>query len=171
MSDQHHVVLLTFRDAAACRPAFEEAEHLPGLRQAAVLERTADGLLQPRDGYTRGAGVATVGSGLAGGLIGLLGGPIGSLLGFAAGAALGNAAEAGRNATGGAGLIVLSPRVPDGAALLVLDIRESSPEPVDEFAARHRVTVERIGAEEFAAQVRAAEERAEGSADDGSSTG
>ncbi|MEU1422990.1 histidine kinase [Kitasatospora sp. NPDC005751] len=167
MTDQHNVVLLTFPDPSACRPAFEEAEHLPGLRQAAVLERSADGLLETKDGYARGAGVATVGSGVVGGLIGLLGGPIGSLLGFAAGAALGNAAEEGRAATGGAGLIVLSPRVPDGAAVLVLDIREASPAPADEFAARHGATVERIDAEDFAGQVRAAEERAETPADDG----
>ncbi|MFE2722479.1 histidine kinase [Kitasatospora sp. NPDC059327] len=167
MTDQHNVVLLTFPDPSTCRPAFEEAEHLPGLRQAAVLERSADGLLETKEGYVRGAGVATVGSGVVGGLIGLLGGPIGSLLGFAAGAALGNAAEEGRAATGGAGLIVLSPRVPDGTAMLVLDIREESPAAADAFAARHGAAVERIPAEEFAEQVRAAEQRAEDSPENG----
>jgi hypothetical protein len=42
----------------------------------------------------------------------------------------------------------------------VLEMHESSPDPVDEFAARHAVTPERIPAEELAEQVRAAENAA-----------
>ncbi|WP_051830418.1 MULTISPECIES: hypothetical protein [Streptomyces] len=161
MSEQHNVVLLTFPDAAGWRPAFDEAQHLPGLRVAAALERSTDGLLEVRDTFTRGAGVATVGSGLLGGLVGLLGGPVGVLLGFAAGAALGNAAEERLASEAGAGLIVLSTRVPDGGALIVLEVREASPGPADELAARHAATVERIDAHAFTEQVRAAEEKAE----------
>jgi hypothetical protein len=160
MTDQHHVVLLAFADREACRSALEEAEHLPGLRQAAVLERSTEGLLEIGDSFTRGAGVPTVGSGVVGGLLGMLGGPVGAFLGFAAGAALGNAAEGERAATGGAGLIVLGPRVADGTGLLVLDIKETSPEPADRFAAEHGATVERIPADDFAEQVRAAVEAA-----------
>ncbi|MBV6695779.1 histidine kinase [Kitasatospora aureofaciens] len=161
MSEQHNVVLLTFPDAAGWRPAFDEAQHLPGLRQAAALERSADGLLEVRDTFTRGAGVATVGSGVLGGLVGLLGGPVGVVLGFAAGAALGSAAEESRATEGGAGLIVLSPRVPDGGAMLVLEVREAAPGPADELAARHGAAVERIDAHAFAEQVKAAEHKAE----------
>ncbi|MEU8512476.1 hypothetical protein AB0C76_12895 [Kitasatospora sp. NPDC048722] len=162
MSEQHNVVLLTFPDATDWRAAYDEAQHLPGLRQVAALERSADGLLEVRDGYVRGAGVATVGSGVLGGLVGLLGGPIGVLLGFAAGAALGNAAEEHQATEGGAGLIVLSPRVPDGGAMLVVDVREASPGPADELAAKHGAAVERIDAHAFEEQVRAAERKAEG---------
>ncbi|MFD7579947.1 hypothetical protein [Kitasatospora sp. NPDC059817] len=161
MSEQHNVVLLTFPDATAWRAAFDEAQHLPGLRQLAALERSADGLLEIQDTFTRGAGVTTVSSGVLGGLVGLVGGPIGVLLGFAAGAALGNAAEEGRATEGGAGLIMLSPRVPDGGALLVLELRESSPDRADDLASRHGATVERIDAQDFAEQVRAAEHKAE----------
>ncbi|WP_457030654.1 hypothetical protein [Kitasatospora sp. P5_F3] len=161
MTDQHNVVLLAFADAEACRAALEQAKHLPGLRQAAVLERSADGLLEMGDSFARGAGVPTVGTGVVGGLIGMLGGPVGAFLGFAAGAALGNAAEQERGATGGAGLIVLGPRVGDGTGLLVLDIKEEAPEPVDGFAAEHGATVERIPADDFAEQVKAAEEAAD----------
>ncbi|WP_051711106.1 hypothetical protein [Streptomyces sp. NRRL S-350] len=161
MSDQHNVVLLTFPDAVGWQPAFDEAQHLPGLRVAAALERSADGLLAVKDTFTRGAGVATVGSGLVGGLVGLLGGPVGVLLGFAAGAALGNAAEEHLASETGAALIVLSTRVPDGGALLVLEVREASPGPADELAARHGAKVERIDADTFTEQVRAAEEKAE----------
>ncbi|MFJ9523097.1 hypothetical protein ACIRPK_33230 [Kitasatospora sp. NPDC101801] len=161
MTDQHNVVLLAFADPDTCRAALEPAKHLPGLRQAAVLERSTDGLLEMGDSFARGAGVPTVGSSVVGGLIGMLGGPVGVFLGFAAGAALGNAAEQERGATGGAGLIVLGPRVADGTGLLVLDIKEESPSPVAEFATEHGATVERLPAEDFAEQVRAAEEAAE----------
>ncbi|MFD7901539.1 histidine kinase [Kitasatospora sp. NPDC059747] len=161
MSEQHNFVLLTFPDAAGWRAAYDEAQHLPGLRQVAALERSADGLLEVRDGFVRGAGVATVGSGVLGGLVGLLGGPIGVLLGFAAGAVLGNAAEEHQATEGGAGLIVLSPRVPDGGAMLVVDVREASPGPADELAAKHGATVERIDARAFEEQVKAAERKAE----------
>ncbi|MFJ9606934.1 histidine kinase [Kitasatospora sp. NPDC101176] len=161
MSDQHNVVLLTLPSADAWRPAFDEAQRLPGLRQAAALERSADGLLEVRDTFTKGAGVTTVGSGVLGGLVGMLGGPIGVLLGFAAGAAIGNAAEEHYATEGGAGLIMLSPRVPDGGAMLVLELREASPGPADELAAGHGATVERIDAQTFTEQLRAAQHKAE----------
>ncbi|MFD9684611.1 histidine kinase [Kitasatospora sp. NPDC001309] len=161
MSEQHNVVLLTFPDGDAWRPAFDEAQHLPGLRYAAAMERSADGLLEIKDTFTRGAGVATVGSGVLGGLVGLLGGPVGVLLGFAAGAALGNAAEERAASEGGAALIVLSPRVPDGGALVAVEVREASPGPADELAAKHGASVERIDEHAFTEQVRAAERKAE----------
>ncbi|MFE5582387.1 hypothetical protein [Kitasatospora sp. NPDC056531] len=161
MSEQHNLVLLTFPDATAWRSAFDEAQHLPGLRLAAALERSADGVVEVKDTFTRGAGVATVGSGVLGGLVGLLGGPVGMLLGFAAGAALGNAAEEHHATEAGAAMIVLSPRVPDGGALLALDAREASPGPADELAAKHGATIERIDEHTFTEQVRAAERKAE----------
>ncbi len=161
MSEQRNLVLLTFLDTPAWRSAFDEAQHLPGLHAVAALERSSDGVLEVRDTFTRGAGVATVGSGVLGGLVGLLGGPIGMLLGFAAGAALGNAAEERYATEAGAAMIVLSPRVPDGGALLALDVRESSPGPADELAAKHGAAVERIDEHTFTEQVRAAEKKAE----------
>ncbi|MFG2143162.1 histidine kinase [Streptomyces sp. NPDC048696] len=166
MSDRHHVVLLPFADPARCRSAFTQAKELPGLRQAAVLERSADGVLDVPDNHVRGAGVPTVGTGVVGGLIGLLGGPLGVLLGITAGAALGNVAEAQREQDDLAGLIVLSARVPDGAALLVLDLDEASPEPADKLAADHDVVAERLTASAFAERVRAAERQAERPAGD-----
>ncbi|MFJ4096199.1 histidine kinase [Kitasatospora sp. NPDC089913] len=161
MSENHHVLLLDFTDAAACRAAFDEAEHLPGLRQSAIVERGADGTLDFPASQVRGAGVTTVGAGVAGGIAGLLGGPIGVLLGFVAGTALGNAAETWRDHEGGAGLIVLGEEVEDGHSMLVLDTVESSPEPADELAARHGTTLRRLPADQLAARVKAARRAAE----------
>ncbi|MER5641850.1 histidine kinase [Kitasatospora sp. NPDC002227] len=163
--ETHSVVLLGFAGGDGWQAANEEAQHLPGIRQVAVLVRTAEGELSAPESWVKGAGVRTVGSSVAGALIGALGGPIGALLGMAAGAALGNAAETNRDTEEGAGLIMLGARVEDGTALLVLDLHEHSPAPADELAARHGATVERIPAEEFAAQVRAAEAKAEAEAE------
>ncbi|MGW8326276.1 histidine kinase [Streptomyces sp. NPDC055897] len=161
MADTHHVLLISFTDPARCRAAFEEAASLSGLRQAAILERSADGLLDVPDNHVRGAGVPTVGGGLVGGLLGLLGGPIGVLLGSAAGATLANAAENRQILEDGAGLIVLSSRVEDGTSMLVVDLHESSREPADELARRHGGTLRRLSAKELAAEVEAAERAAE----------
>ncbi|MFE2110782.1 histidine kinase [Kitasatospora sp. NPDC059463] len=156
MSENHHVLLLDFTDLAACRAAFDEAAHLPGLRQSAIVERLADGTLDFPASQVRGAGAPTVGAGVAGGLAGLLGGPIGVLLGWAAGTAIGNAAETWRDHEGGAALIVLSEEVDEGHCLLVLDLAEASPEPAEELAARHGVTLRRLPAAELADRVKAA---------------
>ncbi|WP_405496381.1 histidine kinase [Streptomyces sp. NBC_00096] len=161
MADSHHhVLLITFASAPTGRAAYGDAVGLPGLRQAAVLERSADGLLDVPDSHVSGAGVPTAGAGLAGGLLGLLGGPIGVFLGAAAGVALGNAAEDRWAQEDGAGMIMLSSRVEDGAALLIVDLYESEPEPADDLARRHGGTLERLTAKEFSAQVRAAERAA-----------
>ncbi len=161
MSENHHVLLLDFSEGDACRAAFDEAAHLPGLRQSAIVAREADGTLDFPASQVRGAGATTVGAGVVGGLAGLLGGPIGVLLGWVAGTALGNAAETRRDEEGGAGLIVLSEEVEDGHCLLVLDVVESSPEPADDLAARHGTTLRRLPADELAARVKAARRAAE----------
>ncbi|MFB7470523.1 histidine kinase [Kitasatospora sp. NPDC056184] len=161
MSENHHVLLLDFTDRAACRAAFDEAAHLPGLHQSAIVERLTDGTLDFPASQVRGAGAPTVGGGVVGGLAGLLGGPIGVLLGWAAGTVLGNAAESWRDHEGGAALIVLSEEVDEGHCMLVLDIAEASPHPADELAARHGVALRRLPAAELAERVKAARRAAE----------
>ncbi|MEV0090257.1 histidine kinase [Streptomyces sp. NPDC050738] len=170
MTETHQILLITFTSPTSptsttsserVRAAYEEALELPGLRQAAILERSAEGILDIPENHVRGAGVPTVGGGVVGGLVGLLGGPIGVLIGSAAGAALANARENHQLAEGGAGLIVLSSRVENGTSMLVLDLHESSPEAADALAAAHGGTLERLSAEEFTAQVEAAEKAAE----------
>ncbi|WCD90016.1 histidine kinase [Streptomyces xanthophaeus] len=161
MADSHQVLLITFSDREASRAAFQEALTLPGLRQAAVVERSADGLLDVPETHVKGAGRRTAGGGVVGGLIGLLGGPLGVVLGAAAGAALGGAVENQDLMEDTAGLIMLSGRIDEGSSLLVVDLDEAAQEPGDELARRHGGALERVPEEEFAAQVRAAEQVAE----------
>ncbi|GAA2777824.1 hypothetical protein [Streptomyces showdoensis] len=152
-SPRDTVLLLTFQDPERCDAAFREAQHLPGYRQEASVARRADGQLEVLDTHVRGTGTATVGGGAAGLAIGLLGGPVGALLGFTAGALLGNAAEQHNLEAGGEALITLSTRVPDDGAVLILYLHERHPDPADELAARHGASVERLSAEELAAEI------------------
>ncbi|WP_411104742.1 histidine kinase [Streptomyces sp. cmx-4-9] len=161
MADSHQVLLISFKDPAAARAAYEESLELPGLQQAALMERSADGLLDVPETHVHGAGRRTAGGGLVGGLIGMLGGPLGVLLGTAAGAALGGAVENQQQLESGAGLIVLSSRIDDGTSLLVVDVEEETPEPGDALARRHGGVLERMSAAELTARVSAAEKAAE----------
>ncbi|QMU70206.1 hypothetical protein [Streptacidiphilus sp. P02-A3a] len=160
MAASHTVVLLGFPDPDRCRAAFQEAKHLPGLSRAAVLARSQEGGIAPVEGYARGAVASALGAGVLGGLVGLLAGPAGAMVGFTAGAALATTAEERREFAETPALIVLGARVAEGSALLVLELHESSPGPVDGFAARHDAAPERIPAEELAHQVRAVEDAA-----------
>ncbi|QMU70338.1 hypothetical protein [Streptacidiphilus sp. P02-A3a] len=90
---------------------------------------------------------------MLGGLVGLLAGPAGAMVGFTAGAALATTAEERREFAETPALIVLGARVAEGSALLVLELHESSPGPVDGFAARHDAAPSGIPAEELAHQV------------------
>lgn len=160
MTASHNAVLLPFPDPEECRTAFAEAKHLPGLRQAVILERSAEGEIALVESHARGAMASALGASVLGGLVGLLAGPGGALVGFTAGAALANTAEGRREAAEAPVLIVLGTKVDDGTAMIALELHESSPDPVDEFAARHAVTPERIPVEELAEQVQAAEDAA-----------
>ncbi|MER5770810.1 histidine kinase [Streptomyces sp. NPDC001985] len=152
----HRVVTLPFTEADRCRAAFADAKHLPGLHQAAVIERAADGTLDIPENHAVGTGTATVGGSAGGGLVGLIGGPLGVFVGMTAGALLGDAVEARRDTENTAGLILLSAGVQDGTSVLVLDIQEASDDPVDDLAARHGTTAGRESAAGFTARVRAA---------------
>ncbi|MFJ6405522.1 hypothetical protein ACIQK9_08330 [Streptomyces hydrogenans] len=152
-SSRDNVLLLAFQDPERCGAAFREAQRLPGYRQEVSVARRSDGGLEMLDAHVRGTGAATVGGGAAGLALGLLGGPVAALLGFTAGALLGNAAEKHNLEEGGEALITLSARVPEGGAMLVLYLHERDPEPADELAARHGASVERLSAGELHAEV------------------
>ncbi|GAB2728526.1 histidine kinase [Kitasatospora kifunensis] len=162
MSDDVHTMLfITFAKPATALAAFAEAKELPGARQAAVLRRSAEGLLDTPESWVRGAGTPTVATGILGGLIGLLGGPVGVLLGWTAGTVLGGAAELRQFQDGAEGLLVYSRDLAEGHAMLIVELHERHHAPADELAERHGGQLVRRPAEDVAAEVRAAERAAD----------
>ncbi|MFE0101340.1 hypothetical protein [Streptomyces sp. NPDC059009] len=160
MADEHNVLLVLFAEPDHCRAAFEDFRLLPGVSAAAVLERSADGIVDVPESHVEDTSGYTVGAGIIGGVLGLLAGPAGSFLGLANASAAAEAFANAREAEGGSALIYVSSRVEDGTAALVVDAHEQSPQPADDLARRHGGALERLPAKEFAAQVRAAEKAA-----------
>ncbi len=161
MPETHTMLFVTFDDPAASRAAYEEVKDLDGARQAAVLERSAEGLLNVPESWVRGAGTPTVVSGIVGGLVGLLGGPVGFFLGWTAGTVLAGAAEIKRFQDAAEGLTVYSSGLAEGDSLLIAELREQRPQDADAIAARHGGRLVRRPAEEVAAEVSTAQEAAE----------
>ncbi|WP_405704695.1 hypothetical protein OG264_00235 [Streptomyces xanthophaeus] len=56
MAESHQVLLVSFTDRQASRAAYQEALALPGLRQAVVVERSPEGLLDVPETHVEGAG-------------------------------------------------------------------------------------------------------------------
>ncbi|MER8185765.1 histidine kinase [Kitasatospora sp. NPDC094015] len=161
MTETHTMLFVTFDDTASARAAYREIKEVHGVRQAAVMERTADGLLDVPESWVRGAGAATVLSGVVGALVGLIGGPIGAFLGWGAGTALGGGAEYKRYSDATEGLMVFSRGLDDSSTMLIVELVETDPAVADAIAARHGGRLVRRPAAEVEAEVRAAQEEAE----------
>ncbi|MFG2752394.1 hypothetical protein [Streptomyces xanthophaeus] len=56
MAESHQVLLVSFTDRQASGVAYQEALALPGLRQAAGVERSPEGLLDVPETHVKGAG-------------------------------------------------------------------------------------------------------------------
>jgi hypothetical protein len=161
MADPHVMLFFTFDGPDAAHAAYPEAKELPGARQAAVLRRSDEGLLDTPESWQRGAGRPTVAGGVLGGLVGLIGGPLGVFLGWTAGTVLGGAAELKHFQDAAQGLLVYSSELPEGGSMLIVEAHESQPEEANALAAKYGGRLLRRPAEEVEAEVRAADAAAE----------
>jgi uncharacterized membrane protein len=150
--------------------AYQAVSELQGLEQsltslrvrgAALVERTPDGTLgiPEQSDDTIGTGTAT--GGLIGMLFGVLGGPLGLLLGFGAGTLVGGAFDVDRATSVDGALALLSTQIPPGSTVLIIDAVETTPEPLDQLAARFGATIKRQPAAQVAAEVEVAAAAAE----------
>lgn len=166
MTTTASVAIIRFPESAQAYQALSDlrglAETLTSieLRSAALVERTPDGALRvPEQGDTViGTGTAT--GGLVGMLVGVLGGPLGVLLGFGTGALAGGLFDIDRATGVDSALTLLSAEIPPDSTALIVELVESSPEPLDQLAARFGASIERQPAELVAAEVEAADEAA-----------
>ena len=164
MSVTESVVIIRFPESSQAYQALSELRGLGEsleLRGAALLERTPDGTLRVPEGSDQFIGTGTAAGGLIGMLAGVLGGPLGVLLGFGAGALVGGAFDIDRATTVDGALSVLSAQITPGSTALIVDAVESTPEPLDQFAARFGASIQRQPAAQVDAEVAAADAAAE----------
>ncbi|MFF4222778.1 DUF1269 domain-containing protein [Streptomyces sp. L500] len=126
------------------------------LREGAVIARDAEGALDFPDAVDNtGTATAFAMGGLLGGLLGILGGPLGVLVGFGAGGLIGGAHDARAATASNAALEMLAAEVPPGSTVLMAEVREDDPGPVDRaltpFGEVRRYPAERVRAEVEAA--------------------
>jgi uncharacterized membrane protein len=131
------------------------------VRGAALVERTTDGTLRVPEQRDQIIGAGTAAGGLLGMLAGVLGGPLGVLLGFGTGALVGGAFDVDRATSVDSALSLLSAQIPPGSTALIVDVAETTQEPLDQLAARFGATVQRQAAEQVAVEVATAEAAAE----------
>lgn len=167
MAATESVVIIRFPQSSQ---AYEALSELRGLgesltsievRSAALVERKADGTLRVPEQSDDVIGVGTATGGLLGTLAGVLGGPLGVLLGFGTGALMGGVFDIDRATGVDSALGLLSAQITPGSTALIVDAVETTPEPLDQLAARFEATIERQPAAQVAAEVDAAEAAAE----------
>lgn len=163
-----NVVLLSWDEPSRAYEAFSKFRNADSLgitvSGAAVVERTASGELRVTDGQDNVIGLATLGGGSLGALIGVLGGPLGVLLGFASGGLIGSAFDLTRDSASEGVIAQMSQALPPGHAGVIAELREDSPAELDEFAKSSGATLLRRGEEDVLDELAAAEIAADAAA-------
>ena len=167
MTINKSIAVVRFPEASQAYQALSELRQLDAgltgmeLRSAALLERRPDGTLRMPEGGDASIGAGTTTGGLVGMLIGVLGGPLGVLLGFGTGALVGGVVDIDRVTKVDGTLALLSREIAPGSTVLILEVAETTPVPLDQLAARFDATVERQPASAVIAEVEAAAEATE----------
>ncbi len=167
MTATESVVIIRFAQSSQAYQALSDLRGLGesltsvGVRSAALVERRPDGTLRVPEQGDAIIGAGVVAGGLIGTLVGVLGGPLGVLLGFGTGALVGGLFDIDRATSVDGALARLSAQVPPGSTALIVEAEETTPEPLDQLAARFNATIERRPAAQVAAEVEAAAAAAE----------
>jgi uncharacterized membrane protein len=160
MPEENNVLIIHFPESSKAFEALSEFKSQPGVRGAAVVERTADGQVRLADGYSPEGGTGVAVGGLVGSLIGILAGPVGVLLGWSTGMLVGGAYEADELADADDGFTILSRSIPAGSNALVVEMAETSHAIADDVANRLDGSVTRLPATEVQAEIESAQEAA-----------
>jgi uncharacterized membrane protein len=130
------VVVVGFKENSKAYEGFSALKSLSDQQQvtarsAAVVERDESGKLEVKDSFDSDTGVATVGGGFMGMLLGVIGGPVGMVLGLSGGALTGGSFEMRRSDNQDEVLTQLNAAINPGHTVLVAQVNEPSTEVLD----------------------------------------
>ena len=160
MSEENNVLIIHFPESSKAFEALSQLKSQPGVRGAAVVERTADGEVRLGDGYAPEGGSGVAVGGLVGALIGILAGPVGVLLGWSTGMLAGMAYEADELADADDGFTILSGSIPAGSNALIVEMTETSHAIADDVAKKLDGTITRLPAKDVQSEIESAREAA-----------
>jgi uncharacterized membrane protein len=106
-------------------------QHKVTARSGAVVERDQDGKLQIKDSFDADSGVATVGGGFMGMLLGIIGGPVGMLLGLTGGGLAGGSFDMRRADDQDEALTQLNAAINPGHTVIVAQVNEPTEDVLD----------------------------------------
>ncbi len=130
-------------------------------RSAAVVERDQTGTLQIKDSFDADTGVATVGGGFVGMLLGVIGGPVGMVLGLTGGALAGGSFELRGADEQDEVLTQLNAAINPGHTVLVAQVNEPTVEVLDKAMGDLGGTVVRRSEADVLTELEAAEDAAQ----------
>jgi uncharacterized membrane protein len=130
-------------------------------RSAAVVERDQTGALQIKDSFDADTGVATVGGGFVGMLLGVIGGPVGMVLGLTGGALAGGSFELRGADEQDEVLTRLNAAINPGHTVLVAQVNEPTVEVLDKAMGDLGGTVVRRSEADVLSELEAAEDAAQ----------
>jgi uncharacterized membrane protein len=160
MPEENNVLVMHFPGNSQAFEALSELKDAPGVRGAAVVERTSEGQVRVADGYSPASGEGLAVGGLVGALIGIIGGPVGVLLGWSTGMVAGAVYDSDEAADADDGFTILSRSIPAGTNALIVEMIETNHGTADDIAKRLEGTITRLPAAEVEAEVRSAQDAA-----------
>ena len=160
MPEENNVLIIHFPESSKAFEALSEFKGQPGVRGAAVAQRTADGEIRLGDSFSSEGGSGVAVGGLVGSLIGILAGPVGVLLGWSTGMLVGGAYEIDELADADDGFTILSQSIPAGSNALVVEMTETSHAIADDIVKGLDGTITRLPATDVQAEIESAQDAA-----------
>jgi uncharacterized membrane protein len=156
----HNLVLVTWDESSKAFESFNQLKNssVHKIHEISLLKRQQDGRFKIEDQINPDQDNGIWSGSLIGALVGVLGGPFGIILGFAAGALIGESYDINNEKSDLAVLGKISQALPIGTVGILIDAFEESESYLDAFFEASEVTIYRWDYDEVQAEIEASVE-------------
>ena len=153
----HNLVLVTWDESSKAFESFNQLKNssVHKIHEISLLKRQNDGRFKIEDQINPDQDNGIWSGSLIGALVGVLGGPFGIILGFAAGALIGESYDINNEKSDLAVLGKISQALPIGTVGILIDAFEESESYLDSFFEASEVTIYRWDYDEVQAEIEA----------------